>query len=87
MLWVFFSQWSNPVTAGVTESNKKGFDIHPNPSNGNFPITSTINTSYVVVSVNGKNVAQGKLIIVSNRLDLSHLEKGVYFLKNEKQNG
>lgn len=82
-IWKFFSQWSKPVTAGVSENEESKFDIHPNPSNGSFSITSSIGTPYKIYSATATIVAKGALKIGLNKLDLTKLEKGIYFLKND----
>ena len=66
-------------------SEVKRFDeliIYPNPSSGIFQIKSaeSINTQARVFDLNGRVVKQFRLEGSFNTLDLSQLEKGVYFL-------
>ena len=86
-IWRFFSQWSKPATASVKEDYNTSFEVQPNPSNGNITIISTNKTSYSIFSISGKLISNGELQIGSNKIDLTTLRKGVYFLKGENYNG
>ncbi len=62
--------------------NLKEFSFYPNPSNGIYNITHdfiTSETPYKIVDITGKLIQYGFLTGVQSELDLSLVEKGVYF--------
>lgn len=56
------------------------FSIYPNPSNGLFNIVTTLSAQVKVLDVKGQTVQEGQ-IDGNTQLDLTHLSKGVYYLK------
>ncbi|MBO4876330.1 MAG: choice-of-anchor J domain-containing protein [Bacteroidales bacterium] len=64
---------------GILEENTR---IFPNPSNGNFTIEYLGNQSceYIVNDLCGKNIAQGKLSIGQNNLNLQGFPNGMYII-------
>lgn len=78
-------------TVGLNEfNNNEIIEVYPNPTNGEFHISSNIkNLNVTVYSVDGKIVLSNIIITETNQLiDLSDFESGVYFVKisnNKKQ--
>lgn len=64
---------------GILEENTR---IFPNPSDGNFTIEYLGNQSceYIVSDLCGKNIAQGKLSIGQNKLNLQGFPNGMYII-------
>jgi hypothetical protein len=67
-------------TLGLDDSDIAQISIYPNPSNGNYSIKG-ISAPYEVevMDLNGKTVYNASL--EENRLNISHLEKGLYIVK------
>lgn len=59
--------------------------IYPNPSNNIINIYSTneLYDNYVIIDLIGKEVMRGNLKSEKNKLDISNLKNGLYFLKIE----
>ncbi len=83
---VHLSQFSFSVsTVGVNENqNEESFSVFPVPSTGLINVSDIINSTDTKVSVMnlmGQVVFQNELSESSNKIDLSNLEKGVYFVR------
>jgi endonuclease I/chitodextrinase len=68
--------------------NNPEINVFPNPNNGNFTIQFDEikeNNSVEIYSILGQKVFE-KLGIKSNTIEVSNLEKGVYFIKVNNQN-
>ena len=72
---------TNPSTASVVDNQIPGLSIYPNPSNSFIKISA----SEKITGVEIYNVIGKKVISISNfndnKVDISSLSKGVYFLK------
>jgi hypothetical protein len=68
---------------GISEVNNLGVSLYPNPSNGQFYVSSTSNDiSVKIYSIDGKVVIDNLMITKSNQfIDLVNIEKGVYFVE------
>ncbi len=60
--------------------------IFPNPSTGIFTVASTLEVSLEVVDLTGKLVYNADKISNSSVIDLSNLQKGIYFAKVKGEN-
>lgn len=64
--------------------------VYPNPATSIINITVTDsqldNTGYTVIDVNGRVILTGTLKAGTNQVDISSLEKGIYFIKNTVYN-
>ena len=66
---------------------EEGLSVGPNPGNGIYTISvpsSFLNQSYQVYNTDGKEVLNGEITKMENRLDLQFLPAGVYFLHLNK---
>ena len=71
-----------------TLKNTTDINVFPNPNNGNFTIqfdTITENNTIEIYSVLGQKVFE-KTEIKTQTIEVSNLEKGIYFIKTNKQN-
>ena len=68
---------------GINEANVSSVSIYPNPTNGEFYISSIANAvSVTVYSVDGKVIINNLKVINSNQLiNLGNVENGVYFVE------
>ena len=69
------------------DENRFGFAVYPNPTHGQLTLTVSEVSSfdYRVYDHVGQCVASGKTQGTETRLDLSHLNKGVYFISVERE--
>ncbi len=64
-----------------------GLSVFPNPTSGVMEIVSDeVMEQIEVMDVTGKVVFSEKLKVKSEKLDISHLSEGVYYLKVTYQN-
>ena len=71
------------IPVGINENyNSVGFSVYPNPCNDKLTISSTesLNYTFEITDVTSK-VILSQQRINSNTIDVSSLEKGIYFLK------
>ncbi|MDP2174977.1 MAG: T9SS type A sorting domain-containing protein [Bacteroidota bacterium] len=71
---------TNQFTSIATQ-DLNHFQIFPNPSDGNITIKSNTKENIEIYSVNGQLMHSQWIEVGTNSLDLSHLNKGVYFVK------
>jgi len=84
--WLVLGGWGVNVT---TVDLDGGFNIYPNPSTGEFTLTSLVKNAVEkenkikVYDVNGRVVFTTQVDVMSNeqKLDLSHLNNGIYFVE------
>lgn len=82
-------QYCKSISTGNNENISNNiFSIYPNPTNGELNFTVNNNQSsfvsdLIVYNVVGKTVLEkeNKIIKTNNKLDISFLESGIYFLK------
>ncbi|WP_053976879.1 T9SS type A sorting domain-containing protein [Mangrovimonas xylaniphaga] len=65
----------------------KNIEIYPNPSSGVFYVKVNEAATYSVLSVTGQTLKQGSLNQGHQTIDLSILEKSLYFLKIDTSKG
>jgi hypothetical protein len=67
---------------GMGENNQASLNVFPNPSNGIFQITNSINeeVQYVVLDAQGRLVLQFRNNLNEFTLDLSNYTSGIYTL-------
>ncbi len=67
------------------------FTIHPNPTTGELTITSAGNgiSNIEILDVTGRKLSSHPLVIPSSyqKFDLSNLNKGIYFIKIDTNQG
>ncbi len=72
-------------TLGIADIDNKDFIIYPNPVTDKLNISSTNSLlSISIMSINGAKVYEGN--IIDNKVDLSTLNSGIYFVKIETDN-
>jgi hypothetical protein len=73
---------------GIDEDGSLGVSIYPNPSQGEFYISTVItNMSISVFSIDGKMIINHLILTESNQLvNLRDIEKGIYFVEISNQN-
>jgi hypothetical protein len=57
------------------------FSVYPNPSSNIIHLNSNLDANYKLISILGKQVANGNISIGDNLIDISIFSSGVYFLK------
>ncbi|MCB0806754.1 MAG: T9SS type A sorting domain-containing protein [Bacteroidales bacterium] len=82
---IHLSNFTAPVSTGIGESEMaEKLEIYPNPGNGDFTIqaNASVNTNEIsVFNTSGQLVYKTPITAGANKLDLKHLEKGIYFVK------
>ncbi len=63
----------------VFNRNKKNFEVYPNPSDGKIMLNKT--GEIEIVNLIGQTVYKTKLNDLNTQIDLSHLAKGIYFIR------
>ncbi|MFK5890576.1 MAG: M4 family metallopeptidase [Flavobacteriaceae bacterium] len=81
------ANYTSDASLGISENilNNK-FIIYPNPNHGVFTIKSDIDDSinYKIIDILGKEVYKKDILVKGkNKIDISHLSKGVYLIKVE----
>jgi trimeric autotransporter adhesin len=96
---MYISDWGNNVIRKVTNVSvginqisqvNESLNIYPNPSSGivNVQINSnTENASYKVYNLIGKEVKAGNLTYISNKVDLSEFDNGMYTIVVSSKDG
>ena len=71
------------LCTGIFEnvSEISGFNVYPNPCNGEFTIYTELSTELTILNAIGQVVLNRKLEVGVNNFDLSEQPKGVYLLK------
>jgi PKD repeat protein len=79
----------NGGSISIKENKNIEFEIFPNPSNGVFFLSQKANTDsqLTVFDIFGKKIINLDFKTESEKLDLSHLSNGVYFLTIENKDG
>ena len=74
--------------SSIGENIKYDLDLYPNPANGvlNFRGTKLIETIHVIDN-HGKIISEYNINSFKGSLDLSHLSRGIYFLKGFTSSG
>ncbi|MGQ0828146.1 MAG: T9SS type A sorting domain-containing protein [Bacteroidota bacterium] len=65
----------------VDFADENSLSIYPNPSNGLFTLTNTKAQQVIVYNILGKQVAAIALMQGDNKIDLSYLSSGIYFIE------
>jgi hypothetical protein len=80
---VYFSHIIPPVSVGVNEmATAVSFSVSPNPSNGNFVITSAAHDAQIeIYNLPGEKVFSTTLNARQTEIDFSAQPVGIYFLK------
>lgn len=76
---------ANAVTTSITElADSGGFNVFPNPANSKITIYSAKAEDLEIYNISGELILAKKINSTLNcsELDISHLEPGMYFLKN-----
>jgi uncharacterized protein (TIGR02145 family) len=78
----------NDFSVGLFEKteNLESIALYPNPTNSIFTFIVSknfIKSSYSLKNITGKEVLSGKIEKEANTIDISNLEKGVYFMQIE----
>lgn len=72
----------NAVNATDDFAIQKGLKLYPNPANSYIEISGIEGASeYIIFDVNGRKIKSGELMSDTSKIDIQHLEKGVYFIK------
>jgi hypothetical protein len=76
-------------TISTTNIQRPSFRLFPNPTTDFITIEGieTVNTRYSVVDLNGRLVQNANFSTSENRIDVSHLPKGIYVISIETENG
>lgn len=79
----------NGGSISIEENKNIKFEIFPNPSNGTFFLSQDVNTKseVTVFDIFGKKIINLDFKTETEKLDLSYLSNGVYFLTIENENG
>jgi len=75
------SYFSEDCSLGIEDQNDNAIKFYPNPINDIITIYSRERATFSVVDIKGQNILNGILTEGENRLDLSNLTSGLYFIK------
>lgn len=76
------------VTTGLDDTESLiNFSVYPNPSNGIFTIQNNNNIHFVITNAIGQVVFIEDSNSNQSQIDLTHLSKGMYFLKASNNDG
>lgn len=75
------------VQLGLDEQNQRVFSISPNPSTGIFNLHTTETASVEVFDLTGKKVLSAENVNDNGVINLSGLQKGMYFAKIKTASG
>lgn len=84
VLYTNFSVTENPTLSIPRISEKELFQVFPNPASAsiNFNLsTNTNNYEVLIIDGSGKLVTKLNGLGIDNKLDISNLAKGIYFIK------
>ena len=75
--------WSDILVSDVLEDNQSLVTVHPNPSKGLIKIITSINQTIeiCIFDIHGRNLFSKEITETNNQIDLSHLQKGIYFIQ------
>ena len=72
----------NPIySLSVEESDKQTIEIYPNPANGSITIRGAENATLQLINVTGQIVYSEYNLAYENTIDISQLNRGVYFVR------
>lgn len=60
-------------------------EIYPNPTSGNLFIQSDLNSNYRILNLLGVEVLNGEFSKGENKLDLTRLNNGIYFIQSGRE--
>lgn len=74
--------YGSPVEKVGVNTAKNEFSVYPNPATNNIAVNlgSRQSAAYEIVSISGATMLKGELASNNNRIDITDLKKGVYFL-------
>lgn len=80
-----YDEWHH----GIDETTDNGFTVYPNPTNGVLfvetqSIASLPNPTYRITNLMGQTLLQGSINAENQRIDISMLPAGMYFITVEK---
>lgn len=76
------------VSTGIVNfDNENSLSIYPNPSNGLFTLNNTDEKQTIIYNTLGEQVATINLVEGENKIDLSHLPNGIYFIQCGNKKG
>jgi hypothetical protein len=78
------------IYVGIEETslNAKEISIYPNPACDKVIIYGDMVKTYVIFSLDGRQVLEGNNYVSGNQIDISGLKPGVYFIKvNNSESG
>jgi len=92
---VWVSSFGNGMKVGHTEvsavatlTDKSGFTLYPNPANGHFSITSSLNlVNFQLLDQQGNVVMKSKINGVNPTIDTHSLAPGIYFVSVQFADG
>lgn len=84
---LFFANYQS-TTLATTELNNSSLIVYPNPANDKLFITTDLSkiSSYTITDLNGKIILHGQKDDLSNEINISKLENGIYLLTLELTN-
>jgi len=84
VVFAYVAECNNLATA-IEETKVSDINIYPNPANDEVFISSSINSSFIIIDILGKTIIKGILKSGKNLISLPELNSGMYFIK--LQNG
>ena len=78
------SSFSASSGVGISENiSKNTFNVYPNPSSGLVTVSSDENLDKIeVLNIHGQKVYSREASERNIKFDLSHLQKGIYFIRS-----
>ena len=79
---------TDDITLGTNDFDLKSFSVYPNPTKGDIlNINTQENLSIEIYSVLGKGMLTGEVSKLDNKIDIAHLQTGIYFIKLSSEDG
>jgi hypothetical protein len=68
------------LSVNSIEDPSYNLQMFPNPVSNHLNIVSTLNSTYLLIDINGKELLNGSIINGRNTIDVSKLNSGIYFM-------
>ncbi len=74
-------------TTNVSETTNESFSVYPNPASSSINIAGIKDTKIDILNILGEVILTDNIVSGEIKLDISHLENGIYLIKIQSENG